>query len=142
MNVGAAACMACGHAPYSGTNFCRSCANHTSPGQAVCTNCGTAVGGTVLNSGVKGAKQRTTAGLLAILLGWTGVHKLYLGRPIPGVILAASFWIGVCCGFLILLPFALCVATLAIGVIEGVIILGKTDEEFEREYVQGKKEWF
>jgi|688.fasta_scaffold673032_1 TM2 domain-containing membrane protein YozV len=142
MGVGAAACMTCGHAPYSGSNFCRNCANPTSPGQAVCTGCGTAVGRSSSNGAFKGSKQRTTAGVLAILLGWTGVHKFYLGRPLPGVILAVAFWIGLCCGVFILLPLALCLATVVIGVIEGGIILGKTDGEFEREYVQGKKEWF
>jgi hypothetical protein len=134
--------MSCGHAPFSGTNFCRNCAKATTPGQAICTECGTAVNGGVLSNTPKGGKQRTTAGLLAILLGWTGVHKFYLGRSIPGAILAISFWIGACCGAFLLFPGILCLATLVIGVVEGVIILGKTDEEFEREYVQGEKEWF
>ena len=67
-------------------------------------------------------------GLSGILWGGWGVHKFYLGYTKEGVI---QLCLTLLCG----------VGTL-IGIIEGIIYLTKTDEEFEATYVQGKKPWF
>ena len=37
-------------------------------------------------AGAAGAKNKVTAGLLAILLGWLGIHKFYLGYTGPGLV--------------------------------------------------------
>ncbi len=89
-----------------------------------------------------GPKERNTAGVLAILLGWTGAHKFYLGRPAPGIILAAVFWVSACCGFVLILPWVLSLACVVIGVVEGAIILGKSDAQFQAEYVHHRRDWF
>jgi TM2 domain-containing membrane protein YozV len=72
--------------------------------------------------------NRTTIGILAILLGWTGIHKFMLGMTGPGVImliLSCCFGVG---GI--------------IGLIEGIIYLTMTDEQFYQTYVVEKKQWF
>jgi len=83
------------------------------------------------------AKNKTTAGLLALLLGAFGVHKFYLGdMTAGGITLAISLGAG-------LITCGLATAVMSIiGFIEGIIYLSKSDDEFQRIYVQGKKSWF
>jgi TM2 domain-containing membrane protein YozV len=97
-----------------------------------------------------GAEKRMQAALLAIFLGGFGAHKFLLGYQQEGLIMAAgtvggfilSIVIGlVTCGIgfvLLIIPFAVSV----IGLIEGVMYLTKSDEEFVRTYVQGRRPWF
>jgi len=82
-------------------------------------------------------KSKTTAGLLAILLGAFGVHKFYLGDSTAGgITLAISIGVGLLtCG-------AATGVMSIIGLIEGIIYLSKSDEDFQQIYVQGKKSWF
>ena len=72
--------------------------------------------------------KKVTAGILAILLGGLGVHKFYLGYTTPGII---QLVLGLCFGI-----------GSVIGIIEGIIYLTKSDEDFIRIYQTGKKEWF
>ena len=139
IGAGASACTACGFAVRTSRNFCSNCGNSATSGQAMCTRCGNGLGKTL---GTPGSKDKTSAGILAILLGFTGAHKFYLGRTTPGIIMAVIFWAGFCCGFFLLLPFAAAFAMTVIGIVEGALILTKSDEEFQRIYVDGKKEWF
>ncbi|AKH95331.1 MULTISPECIES: TM2 domain-containing protein [Elizabethkingia] len=75
------------------------------------------------------SEKKVAAGVLGILIGSLGIHKFYLGYTKAGIIqLIATF---VTCGI-----------ASVIGLIEGIIYLTKSDEEFDRTYVQGKKEWF
>ncbi len=74
-----------------------------------------------------GAEKKVIAGILGILLGGLGIHKFYLGYTKEGIIQ-------------ILLSFV-CVGGL-IGLIEGIIYLTKSDEEFVATYITGKKGWF
>ncbi|WP_418514485.1 TM2 domain-containing protein [Deinococcus sp. RM] len=93
------------------------------------------------------AQKKLIAGLLAIFLGGLGVHKFYLGNTQPGIIMLAATiggWIlGVIGSFIIvgavffLVPFLVGL----LGFIEGVIYLTKSDADFQREYVSGKKAW-
>ena len=76
-----------------------------------------------------GADKKVTAGVCAILLGWLGVHKFILGYTQEGVI---QLVVGV----------ITCGLTNIVGIIEGIIYLTKSDEEFVRTYIQGKKGWF
>lgn len=79
-------------------------------------------------------KSRTVAGVLGILLGGLGIHKFYLGYSTAGVIeLALSIGLAI-----IGLPGVIAV----IGLIEGIIYLTKSDQDFYDTYVAHKKEWF
>ena len=79
------------------------------------------------------ASNKIAAGICGILLGSLGIHKFILGYSGAG---------------LIMLLVTLLTCGLAwpimhlIGLIEGIIYLTKTDEEFVRVYVDGRKEWF
>lgn len=78
---------------------------------------------------VPGAEKKLLAGLLGILLGWTGAHKFALGYTKEGIIqLIVSI---VTCGF-----FGI------VGIIEGIIYLTKSDAEFVATYITGRKGWF
>jgi len=83
-----------------------------------------------------GDNKKVITGILAILLGWLGIHKFILGYNTEGIILLV----------LGLLGFFTCGITSAIsgiiGLIEGIIYLTKTDTEFHNTYQVGKKSWF
>jgi TM2 domain-containing membrane protein YozV len=72
--------------------------------------------------------KKIVAGILAIMLGGLGVHKFYLGMTTAGII---ELILGVCTG----LGFVL-------GIIEGIIYLTKSDEDFYQTYQVEKKAWF
>jgi TM2 domain-containing membrane protein YozV len=80
-------------------------------------------------------QKKMIAGILAILLGWLGVHKFYLGMTTPGIILLAVTILGTCVA---IGPFV----SMIIGIIEGIIYLTKSDEDFYRLYMVEKKQWF
>jgi TM2 domain-containing membrane protein YozV len=77
------------------------------------------------------------------LLGAFGVHKFILGYTASGGIMLAATLCSLFGGFFTcgLLWPAYAIMHL-IGLIEGIIYLCKTDEEFVRLYVDGRKEWF
>jgi len=81
--------------------------------------------------------KRTTAGVLAIIFGYLGVHKFILGyNPEGFILLAVSIFGGIItCGLALTI-------TGIIGIIEGIIILTKTPEEFKRLYIDKKTGWF
>jgi TM2 domain-containing membrane protein YozV len=79
------------------------------------------------------ASNKVAAGICGILLGGLGVHKFILGYTGPGLIMLLVSILT--CGI------GWCVMAL-IGLIEGIIYLTKTDEEFVRIYVDGRREWF
>ncbi|WP_238583551.1 TM2 domain-containing protein [Anoxybacteroides amylolyticum] len=66
-----------------------------------------------------GVKNKVVAGVLAILLGGLGIHKFYLGKLGQGVLYLLFSWTGI---------------PSIIGLIEGILYLFKSDEEFNREY--------
>lgn len=78
-------------------------------------------------------KNKVLAGLLGILLGELGIHKFYLGYTKEGLIMLAVTILSF--GLLSWIPWA-------IGIIEGITYLTKTDEEFRQTYVSGNKPWF
>lgn len=74
--------------------------------------------------------KKVVAGVLAILLGWLGVHKFILGYTTEGILL-------------ILFSIVTCgIAGSIIGLIEGIIYLTKSDQEFYHTYQANKKGWF
>lgn len=135
----AIACMGCGCDPLKGEKFCRHCGSALNPEQVVCVKCGHAV--RRQGEGVNGAmgvvsKSRTTAALLVIFLGGFGAHEFYLGNSNSAIIRLVVCIVG---GLIMCLPaFVLSI----ISMIEGIIYLAKSDEEFEEVYVKGKRGWF
>ena len=78
---------------------------------------------------IPGAEKKLVAGLCGILLGGFGVHKFILGYTTEGIIQ-------------IVLTFITCGMASIIGLVEGILYLTKSDEEFVRTYIQNKKGWF
>ncbi|NER12925.1 NINE protein [Leptobacterium flavescens] len=81
--------------------------------------------------------KKILAGILAIFLGGFGIHKFILGYNKEGIILlVVTIIIGaITCGFA-------ATVTWIITVIEGIIYLTKSDEEFYNTYQVGRKPWF
>ena len=79
------------------------------------------------------ASNKIPAGICGILLGSLGVHKFILGYTGAGLVML----------LVTLLTCGLASPVMhVIGLIEGIIYLCKSDEEFVRVYVDGRKEWF
>jgi TM2 domain-containing membrane protein YozV len=79
------------------------------------------------------ASNKIPAGVCGILLGSLGIHKFILGYTGAGLVM-------------LLVTLVTCFLASPImhliGLIEGIIYLCKTDEEFVRTYVDRRKEWF
>lgn len=75
----------------------------------------------VFDNGPSG-KNRGLAGLFAILLGTLGIHYFYVGKTTAGIV---CLILGICsCGLINILTL-----------IQGILMLTMTEEEFERCYV-------
>lgn len=81
------------------------------------------------------AKSKVAAGLLAIFLGSLGIHKFYLGYTSAGIIMLLVSIVG---AIVIVGPLVMSV----IGIIEGILYLTKSDQEFYQIYVVGDRPWF
>lgn len=73
--------------------------------------------------------KKVLAGILGIVLGGFGVHKFILGYTQEGIIQ-------------IVITIVTCGMGSILGLIEGIIYLTKSDEEFYQTYQVGKKGWF
>ena len=73
--------------------------------------------------------KKILAGILGIFLGSFGIHKFILGYNKEGIIQ-------------LILSIVSCGALGIIGLIEGIIYLTKSDEEFYYTYQVNKKGWF
>lgn len=104
--------------------------------------------GRILPPRSEAAQRKLVCGLLAILLAGLGIHKFILGYTGPGVIMlgismVSAFmvvllsWIliGLCC-----LPVLGVVSV--ISIIEGIIYLTKTDDQFYETYMVNRRDWF
>lgn len=136
--------------------FCKSCGAQIDDTAKFCTNCGAAVEieaqsnqsqevpfqdvqvdyqQSQFQPAPAANKNKLVAGLLGILLGSLGIHKFYLGYTKSALImLLVSIllcWTGVA-------PAAMGV----IGLVEGILYLTKTDEEFYNTYEANEKQWF
>lgn len=83
-----------------------------------------------------GADKKIAAGICGILLGSLGVHKFILGYTTEGVIMLVTWIVGL---FLCGIPS---LVIQVIGIIEGIMYLTKSDEEFSDTYFLNKKPWF
>jgi len=124
------------------TRYCTKCGALNDDLAQFCTNCQAALTPVVsggyqpmqsVNPGAMtdwkalGADKKLTAGICALLVGSFGVHKFILGYTTEGIIQLVLGFCGI--GWII-------------GIIEGIIYLTKSDEEFVRTYIQGRKGWF
>ncbi|MCL5246664.1 NINE protein [Cellulophaga sp. 20_2_10] len=94
-----------------------------------------------LNNMAGGENKKMLAGLLALFLGSFGVHKFILGYQKEGIILAVTTVVGIITACF-LVGYLLLMATWVIGIIEGILYLTKSDEEFYNTYQVGRKPWF
>ena len=86
--------------------------------------------------------KKLIAGICGILLGTFGVHKFILNYTTAGAIMLAVSIATLVLGFLtcgITMPAAGIMGI--IGLVEGIIYLTKSDEEFYQTYMVGKREW-
>jgi TM2 domain-containing membrane protein YozV len=119
------------------TKYCFACGQVIDARAEICPKCG------VRQLGWPGspedpalreaADKKLAAGLCAILLGPLGVHKFILGLTTPGIIMLCITVLS--CG--IAWP-----VMHVIGMIEGIIYLTKSDEEFYQTYIVEQKGWF
>ncbi len=88
-----------------------------------------------------GDNKKILAGITAILVGWLGVHKFILGYNKEGFILLGLSLISIILACTVIFAFLIYIPGL-IGLIEGIVYLTKSDEEFYNTYQVGKKPWF
>jgi len=79
------------------------------------------------------ASSKIPAGIFGILLGSLGIHKFILGYTGAGLIMLLVTVLTCGIGGIVMH---------LIGLIEGIIYLCKPDEDFVREYVDRRREWF
>lgn len=129
------------------SRYCTKCGAINDDTAQFCSNCQaplTAVGsgyqpmqsvnpGAMTDWKAMGGDKKVLAGILAIVVGALGVHKFVLGYTTEGVIMLLVSVLS--CGMLAVIPSV-------IGIVEGIMYLTKSDEEFVRTYIQSKKGWF
>lgn len=93
-----------------------------------------------LGNAASSEKSKVAAGLLAIFLGGLGIHKFYLGFTGQGLVFLLVNTIGWLVTWILL--FIPNIALGVIALVEGIIYLTKSDEDFEQTYVAQKKKWF
>ena len=79
------------------------------------------------------SSNKIAAGVCGILIGSLGIHKFILGLTTPGIIMLLVSVLTCGVGGLVMS---------VIGLIEGIIYLSKTDEDFYQSYAIEKKPWF
>jgi TM2 domain-containing membrane protein YozV len=73
--------------------------------------------------------KKLAAGILGILLGGLGIHRFILGDVTGGILR-------------IVITVLTCGVGSLIGLVEGIIYLVRTDEEFYQTYVVQRRPWF
>jgi hypothetical protein len=96
--------------------YCHACAAVLDARAELCPTCGVRQSEP---ASAGGGRNRTTAGIFALLLGGLGVHKFYLGKPVQGILYILFCWT--------FIPSV-------IALIEGIIYLTKSDAEFRARY--------
>lgn len=79
------------------------------------------------------ADKKIAAGICGIILGGLGVHKFILGYTGTGLAMLLISVFTCFIGYPVMH---------VIGIVEGIIYLTKSDDEFVATYVTGKKGWF
>lgn len=79
------------------------------------------------------SSKKVAAGIFGLLLGSLGIHKFILGYTTAGLVMLLGSILT--CG-LVAPVFGL------IGIIEGIVYLTKSDQEFHNRYIVNRNEWF
>lgn len=115
--------------------YCSACAAPIDSRAEICPKCGVRQHGplaTEADSEVRqAAGNKIAAGICGIMLGAFGIHKFILGLTTPGIIMLLATI--TCVGYPVMH---------IIGIIEGIIYLSKSDEDFYQTYIVEKKGWF
>lgn len=126
------------------TTICPNCSAQNSGYNTACHRCGATLfhspiqpAGQNKPAAMPGADKKLAAGICGILLGGFGVHKFILGYNTEGIIML-SVWL---VGFILLCGIPSVIISI-IGIVEGIMYLTKSDEEFVMTYIRGKKPWF
>jgi TM2 domain-containing membrane protein YozV len=77
--------------------------------------------------------KKIAAGICAILIGSFGIHKFILGITTPGIIMLLVTLLTCGIGGIVMW---------VIGIVEGILYLTKSDEEFYQTYIVEKRGWF
>ncbi len=80
-----------------------------------------------------GADKKLLAGILGILIGAFGIHKFVLGYQKEGIIMLLVTVLTCGVGGSVMG---------VIGLVEGIMYLTKSDEEFVNTYITNQKPWF
>ena len=150
-------CPKCGCNPQNGHKICPRCGARVNEQDSICLQCSYPLKTMPPNRQVEeaqmGKKSNVAAGLFAIFLGSIGVHRFYMGKIFSGFmrILCTFFWITL----IFSVPFyrelheegrdiaqlhALIALILPIyvwikGIIEGIIYLTMSEEQFNEKYI-------
>ncbi|MCL5043858.1 MAG: TM2 domain-containing protein [Deltaproteobacteria bacterium] len=92
--------------------FCHECGALIRARAEICPKCG-------VRQPSETGKNKMTAALLAIFLGGIGAHRFYLGKTGSGVVYLLFCWTFI---------------PLVVGLIEGLVYLGMSDQAFERKF--------
>jgi TM2 domain-containing membrane protein YozV len=124
-------CTKCGAVNDEAAQYCATCQAPLSPvsGYQPMQSVNQGTPGSMVDWKSLGADKKIVAGICGILVGGFGVHKFILGYTNEGIIQ-------------IVITFLTCGIGSIVGLVEGIIYLTKSDEEFVRTYIQNKKGWF
>jgi TM2 domain-containing membrane protein YozV len=124
-------CTKCGAVNDDTSQYCASCQAPLSPisGYQPMQSVNQGASGAMIDWKAMGGDKKIVAGIVAILLGAFGIHKFLLGYTTEGIIMLAITIVS--CGLLAIVPSV-------VGIIEGIMYLTKSDEEFVRTYIQGR----
>jgi len=129
-------CTKCGAVNEDTAQYCVNCQAQLTPvsgGYQPMQSVNQGASGAMTDWKALGADKKILAGILGIVVGAFGVHKFVLGYTTEGLIM-------------LLITVLTCgifgVVSSVIGIVEGIIYLTKSDEEFVRTYLQSKKGWF
>ncbi len=89
--------------------YCKGCGQEIHEKAEICTKCG------VRQVSARSDKDKTTAGILALLLGSIGVHKFYMGNSGMGILYLLFCWTFI---------------PAIIAFVEGIIYLTESEEKF------------
>jgi TM2 domain-containing membrane protein YozV/predicted RNA-binding Zn-ribbon protein involved in translation (DUF1610 family) len=120
-------------APREGERYCSSCGTAISSRDRHCPDCGASQTDSRDPGLSDASSKKLAAGLCAILVGGFGVHKFILGMNTPGIIMLLVSVVPCFLGFPVMH---------IIAIVEGITYLTRSDEDFYRTYIVGKKEWF
>jgi len=99
--------------------YCSGCGTVIHRSAPSCPHCGAPQADVTAAHAYSGGKTKTTAGILALLLGGIGVHKFYLGQTGLGILYLLFCWTFI---------------PAIVAFVEGIIYLSMSDADFNAKY--------